>query len=83
MFLGELLCRFDGKDFFERMRGKTILFVGDSISLNQRDSLACLLHAAVPNIAVSSNNVEFKVGIYFFCFFFFAFFLFLFFFPLF
>ncbi|XP_026658732.2 protein trichome birefringence-like 42 [Phoenix dactylifera] len=43
------LPRFNGKDFLERMRGKTIMFVGDSISLNQRDSLLCLLHAAAPN----------------------------------
>ncbi|XP_010915622.1 protein trichome birefringence-like 42 isoform X2 [Elaeis guineensis] len=54
------LPRFDGKDFLQRMRGKTIMFVGDSISLNQRDSLACLLHAAVPDIVVSSDDVKFE-----------------------
>ncbi|XP_008783902.1 protein trichome birefringence-like 42 [Phoenix dactylifera] len=58
------LPRFDGEDFLQRMRGKTITFVGDSISKNQRDSLACLLHAAVPNTSVSysdpSGSVHFK-----------------------
>uniref|UniRef100_A0A803M6C2 Trichome birefringence-like N-terminal domain-containing protein n=2 Tax=Chenopodium quinoa TaxID=63459 RepID=A0A803M6C2_CHEQI len=40
--------RFDGADFLRRLRGKKILFVGDSISLNQWQSLACMLHTAVP-----------------------------------
>ncbi|KAK1274869.1 hypothetical protein QJS04_geneDACA011007 [Acorus gramineus] len=40
--------RFDGKDFLWRMRGKKIMFVGDSLSLNNWQSLMCLLHAAVP-----------------------------------
>lgn len=43
------LLRFDGQDFLERMRGKSIMFVGDSLSRNQWQSLTCLLHSAVPN----------------------------------
>ncbi|KAK7401750.1 hypothetical protein VNO78_13474 [Psophocarpus tetragonolobus] len=39
---------FDGRDFLEKVRGKTIMFVGDSISLNQWQSLTCMLHSAVP-----------------------------------
>lgn len=35
-------------DFLRRYRGKRIMFVGDSLSLNQWQSLACMLHAAVP-----------------------------------
>ncbi|KAF5197030.1 trichome birefringence-like [Thalictrum thalictroides] len=41
--------RFNGLDFLNKWRGKKIMFVGDSLSLNQWNSLSCLLHAAVPN----------------------------------
>ncbi|PIN15941.1 hypothetical protein CDL12_11394 [Handroanthus impetiginosus] len=41
--------RFDGKEFLERYRGKKVMFVGDSLSSNQWQSLGCMLHAAVPN----------------------------------
>jgi hypothetical protein len=40
--------RFNGQDFLRRWKGKKILFVGDSLSLNQWESLACMLHAAAP-----------------------------------
>nr|DAD21169.1 TPA_asm: hypothetical protein HUJ06_022632 [Nelumbo nucifera] len=43
------LPRFNGVDFLTRWRGKKIMFVGDSLSLNQWQSLTCLLHASVPN----------------------------------
>ncbi|KMT13248.1 hypothetical protein BVRB_4g085120 [Beta vulgaris subsp. vulgaris] len=42
------LARFNARDFLERFRGKSILFVGDSLSLNQWQSLTCLLHSAAP-----------------------------------
>ncbi|XP_045807462.1 protein trichome birefringence-like 42 [Trifolium pratense] len=42
------LPRFDGVKFLETYRGKKITFVGDSISDNTWQSLACLLHIAVP-----------------------------------
>ncbi|KAI3427615.1 PMR5N domain-containing protein, partial [Psidium guajava] len=42
------LPRFSGEDFARRMRGKKILFVGDSLSLNQWQSLTCMLHASLP-----------------------------------
>uniref|UniRef100_A0ACD5ZZB8 Uncharacterized protein n=1 Tax=Avena sativa TaxID=4498 RepID=A0ACD5ZZB8_AVESA len=45
------LPRFDGLDFLERWRGKTVMFVGDSLSMNQWVSLACMLHAAAPDPA--------------------------------
>lgn len=41
-------ARFNGQEFLRRWKGKKILFVGDSISLNQWESLACMLHAAAP-----------------------------------
>ncbi|CAI8593308.1 unnamed protein product [Vicia faba] len=43
------LPRFDGGMFLERYKGKKILFVGDSISNNMWQSLACLIHIAIPN----------------------------------
>ncbi|EEE55095.1 hypothetical protein OsJ_02843 [Oryza sativa Japonica Group] len=43
------LPMFNGLDFLSKWRGKKILFVGDSISLNQWESLACMLHAAAPS----------------------------------
>lgn len=44
----QCFARFNGQDFLKRWRGKKILFVGDSLSLNQWESLACMLHAAAP-----------------------------------
>ncbi|URE19320.1 hypothetical protein MUK42_36705 [Musa troglodytarum] len=43
------LPRFNGLDFLRSWKGKKIMFVGDSISLNQWQSLVCMLHAAVPD----------------------------------
>jgi hypothetical protein len=42
------VCRFDGLDFLTRMKGKTVMFVGDSLGRDQWESLVCLLHAAAP-----------------------------------
>ncbi|KAK4259647.1 hypothetical protein QN277_005957 [Acacia crassicarpa] len=47
------LPRFDGKDLLNRWRGKKIMFVGDSLSLNMWESLACMIHASVPNAKIS------------------------------
>lgn len=61
--------RFDGEDLLERFRGKKIMFIGDSISINQWESLACLLHAALPNSTIiqQSNDtfrtIQFKVSL--------------------
>lgn len=43
------MYRFDGLRLLSGWRGKKIMFVGDSISLNQWQSLMCMLHAAVPS----------------------------------
>ncbi|XP_042480528.1 protein trichome birefringence-like 43 [Macadamia integrifolia] len=43
------LPRFDGQDFLKRNKGKKIMFVGDSLSLNQWQSLTCMLYTSVPN----------------------------------
>ncbi|CAK9152590.1 unnamed protein product [Ilex paraguariensis] len=63
------LPRFDGMDFLRRWRGKKIMFVGDSLSLNQWQSLACMIHAAVPNAKTTSvrqtilSSVTFEVSL--------------------
>lgn len=46
------LPRFDGKYFLKKVKGKKIMFIGDSVSLNQWESLLCLLHAAVPHSTI-------------------------------
>ncbi|XP_022942907.1 protein trichome birefringence-like 41 [Cucurbita moschata] len=51
------LSRFDGKLFLEKLRGKSILFVGDSLSRNQWQSLTCMLHSAVPNAHYTLTRV--------------------------
>ncbi|KAJ6414431.1 hypothetical protein OIU84_003432 [Salix udensis] len=52
------LPRFDGQDFLKKMKGKKVMYVGDSLSLNTFQSMVCLLHAAVPdsNITRFSKN---------------------------
>ncbi|KAK6132540.1 hypothetical protein DH2020_033749 [Rehmannia glutinosa] len=42
------LPRFDGVELLRRLKGKSIMFVGDSLSRNQWESLLCLLYTAVP-----------------------------------
>ncbi|GAB4824543.1 Protein pmr5 [Ancistrocladus abbreviatus] len=41
--------RFNGVDYLMRMRGKTVMFVGDSLGRNQWESLICMITASVPN----------------------------------
>ncbi|CAI9106993.1 OLC1v1006254C1 [Oldenlandia corymbosa var. corymbosa] len=40
--------RFNGLNFLLKMRGKTVMFVGDSLGRNQWQSLICMIAAAVP-----------------------------------
>lgn len=51
------ICRFDGRSFLGRFRGKRILFVGDSLSMNQWQSLTCLLHKSVPEASYTLSKV--------------------------
>ncbi|KAL8167618.1 hypothetical protein V2J09_009117 [Rumex salicifolius] len=47
------LPKFDAHDFLRRFRNKKILFVGDSLMLNQWQSLTCLIHSAFPKAKYS------------------------------
>ncbi|KAF5175985.1 trichome birefringence [Thalictrum thalictroides] len=50
--------RFNGLVFLERWRGKKIMFVGDSLSLNQWESLTCMIHASVPKTRTTLVRTE-------------------------
>ncbi|CAH9081201.1 unnamed protein product [Cuscuta epithymum] len=52
------LYRFDGLELLKRWNGKKIMFVGDSLSLNMWNSLACMIHASVPNAKTSFSRQE-------------------------
>lgn len=43
------LPRFNATDFLERLRGKRLMLVGDSMNRNQYESLLCLLREALPD----------------------------------
>lgn len=50
-------CRFDGLGFLRRFQGKAIMFVGDSLSRDQWQSLTCLLYTAAPNLHYNLTRV--------------------------
>lgn len=50
---GVFVCRFDALYFLSSLRGKTILFVGDSLSRDQWESLLCLL---TPSLSPSETQ---------------------------
>ncbi|KAJ9168730.1 hypothetical protein P3X46_020223 [Hevea brasiliensis] len=52
------LPRFNGVDFLMRWRGKKIMFVGDSLSLNMWESLSCMIHASVATSKTTSVNQD-------------------------
>ncbi|KAI3732367.1 hypothetical protein L1987_63571 [Smallanthus sonchifolius] len=40
--------RFYGKAIVEKLKGKRLLFVGDSVNRNQWDSMMCMLYSSIP-----------------------------------
>ncbi|XP_071694656.1 xyloglucan O-acetyltransferase 3-like [Rutidosis leptorrhynchoides] len=52
------LPRFDPRMFFKIVRGKTMGFIGDSVSKNHADSLLCLLSKEEVPIDVEKNSKE-------------------------
>ncbi|CAH9109516.1 unnamed protein product [Cuscuta epithymum] len=54
------LKSFDGPTFLKKYRGKKIMFVGDSLSLNMWESLGCLLFSQEPH---ANTKLTLKNGI--------------------
>ncbi|CAH9143231.1 unnamed protein product [Cuscuta epithymum] len=50
------LTRFDGKDFLQKFKGKSIMFVGDSLSRNQWQSLTCLLYTSTSPVTTYNQT---------------------------
>lgn len=48
--------RFNGLDFLVKMRGKRVMYVGDSLGRNQWQSLICMISAAVPHAQTQIIN---------------------------
>ncbi|KAL6529789.1 hypothetical protein OROGR_015412 [Orobanche gracilis] len=47
---------FDGGEFLRRYKGKSIMFVGDSLSRNQWQSFICMLYASVPGCRYNATT---------------------------
>ncbi|GKD45774.1 trichome birefringence-like protein 34, partial [Tanacetum coccineum] len=39
---------FDAKDVLERLRGKRVIFIGDSVNRNQWVSMVCMIQTVIP-----------------------------------
>ncbi|KAM0028176.1 putative PMR5 domain, PC-Esterase [Helianthus debilis subsp. tardiflorus] len=49
--------RFDGKAIAERLRGKRLLFVGDSLNRNQWNSMICMLYSSIPGVKTAGGGL--------------------------
>ncbi|KAH9311791.1 hypothetical protein KI387_026826, partial [Taxus chinensis] len=47
---------FNALYLLERMRGKTIMFVGDSLNRGQWESMTCLVHSVLPQSRISFTS---------------------------
>ncbi|KAH9317194.1 hypothetical protein KI387_018963 [Taxus chinensis] len=53
---GCTMPKFNPMDLLERLRGKRLMFVGDSTSRNQWESMACLLNTVIHNNRISLDD---------------------------
>ncbi|XP_060215507.1 protein trichome birefringence-like 33 [Lycium barbarum] len=53
-----LIPRFNASLMLESLRGKRMMFVGDSLNRGQFTSMVCLLHKVIPNEAKSLHKVD-------------------------
>jgi len=53
--------RFDGLALLRMWGGRTVMFVGDSLALNQYESLLCMLHAAAPGSRTTASPASGKI----------------------
>lgn len=64
----DVICRLNATDFLEKLRGKKLVFVGDSLNRNMWESLICILRHSLrykKRVYEISGRREFKKkGIY-------------------
>lgn len=51
-------CRFAGKEIIERLKGKRLLFVGDSLNRNQWNSMICILDSLIPGVKTIGGGLN-------------------------
>lgn len=63
MCVNNLFCRWNGRDMLELLRGKRIVYVGDSLNRNMWESMVCMLRNSVQNkskVFEASGSLAFK-----------------------
>jgi len=58
-----LFCRLNGRDMLKLLRGKRLVFVGDSLNRNMWESLVCILRNSVEDktrVFEASGRYEFR-----------------------
>ena len=58
-----LLCRLNGRELLELLRGKRLVYVGDSLNRNMWESMVCILRNSVEDkskVFEASDRHEFR-----------------------
>ncbi|XP_071741879.1 protein trichome birefringence-like 34 [Rutidosis leptorrhynchoides] len=55
------LPRFDGRAIVEKLRGKRLLFVGDSLNRNQWNSMVCMLQPSISGVKLAGKTLDGKL----------------------